>query len=272
MNRRLSCSSSSNRLRFERDEEFRSWNSSSRQLSSWTFHLQWGPARRRRRGKVDCKKLTNNTTTNRCQTTCQFLMMILPVEAKLPPWLLSLNNDDEYRKKKIVKKSLARWFHTCADDSPRILHSIEKRWRRLQQQPKTRFCKEYLFLLMKKKLKSQRRRREKGNKSLYFHYMHQDGVCVCSAFILWLLFQCSSAPGAVLESHTHTTPTLHSTQQVAAPVVGRSSTGSHARFYKYIFWFRSFFVCCVCAQWKFSANCASCRNRSIDVGSNISLF
>jgi hypothetical protein len=117
MNRRLSCSSSSNRLRFERDEEFRSWNSSSRQLSSWTFHLQWGPARRRRRGKVDYKKLTNNTTTNRCQTTCQFLMMILPVEAKLPPWLLSLNNDDEYRKKKIVKKSLARWFHTCADDS-----------------------------------------------------------------------------------------------------------------------------------------------------------
>lgn len=186
MNRRLSCSS--NRLRFERDEEFRSWNSSSRQLSSWTFHLQWGPARRR--GKVDCKKLTNNTTTNRCQTTCQFLMMILPVEAKLPPWLLSLNNDDEYRKKKIVKKSLARWFHTCADDSPRILHSIEKRWRRLQQQPKTRFCKEYLFLLMKKKLKSQRRRREKGNKSLYFHYMHQDGVCVPLLFCGC----CSSVP------------------------------------------------------------------------------
>lgn len=32
--------------------------------------------------------------------------MILPVEAKLPPWLLSLNNDDEYRKKKDCEKVL----------------------------------------------------------------------------------------------------------------------------------------------------------------------
>jgi hypothetical protein len=43
---------------------------------------------------------------------------------------------------------------------------------------------------MKKKLKSQRRRREKGNKSLYFHYMHQDGVCVPLLFCGC----CSSVP------------------------------------------------------------------------------
>ena len=157
-----------------KEEEFRSWNSCLQrraflwQLSSWTFHLQWGPAR----GKVDYS-FKNWRTPPPTATTMPILGDDLPGEAKFNChrdylWIMMMNT-----AKKIVKNK-SPWrcpdSDTSADDSKNRIF----RWKSKDgvctgaaAQNKIlqgKFCR--------------RRRREKGNKSLYFHYTYAVGSMV----------------------------------------------------------------------------------------------
>jgi hypothetical protein len=120
-----------------------------------------------------------------------------------------------------VEKSLVSVSHLC---------------RRLYKNNQNGVCR--FFCKEKKKTKKkllcvQKERKVTPNKSLYFHYIYiyeccwlrEDGVPLFFLSLWLVMFQCSSASGAVLERVRVLTQ-----QVVAESVVGnRTSTGSHVR-------------------------------------------
>lgn len=185
--------------------------------SSWTFFI-FNEAQQKR-GKVDYIDTT----------TCQFFTMIIISSGKKTKktarpiwWFRIYNNDDDYTPQSLCGKVL---HGECFTPLQTIVQKQPK-WRLqilLQREKKTK----------KKLLCVQKERKVTPNKSLYFHYIYiytsaVGYVKMVFRFFLslWLvMFQCSSASGAVLERVRVLTQ-----QVVAESVVGnRTSTGSHVR-------------------------------------------
>jgi hypothetical protein len=185
--------------------------------SSWTFFI-FNEAQQKR-GKVDYIDTT----------TCQFFTMIIISSGKKKKKQRGQFDDFVY----IIMMMTIHRNH-CVEKS--FMVSVSHLCRRLYKNNQNGVCR--FFCKEKKKTKKkllcvQKERKVTPNKSLYFHYIYiytsaVGYVKMVFRFFLslWLvMFQCSSASGAVLERVRVLTQ-----QVVAESVVGnRTSTGSHVR-------------------------------------------